>query len=65
VSPGGAAAKAGLKPGDVVVAADGQIVQAFDQLIVIVQEHKPGDRISMTYYPKNSSKKRTITVTLG
>jgi len=65
VSPGGAAAKAGLKPGDVVVAADGQIVQAFDQLIVIVQEHKPGDRITVTYYPKNSSKKRTITVTLG
>jgi S1-C subfamily serine protease len=64
VSPGGAAAKAGLKPGDVVVAADGQIVQAFDQLIVIVQEHKPGDRISITYYPKNSSKKVTKTVTL-
>jgi S1-C subfamily serine protease len=65
VSPGGPAAKAGLKPGDVVVAADGQVVQAFDQLIVIVQEHKPGDRISLTYYPKNSSKKVTKTVTLG
>jgi S1-C subfamily serine protease len=64
VSPGQAAAKAGLKPGDVIVAADGQIVQAFDQLIVIVQEHKPEDRISITYYPKNSSKKVTKTVTL-
>ena len=65
VSPGGPADKAGLKPGDVVVAADGRIVQAFDQLIIIVQEHKPGDRISLTYYPKNSSKKVTTTVTLG
>ncbi|HVU93335.1 MAG TPA: trypsin-like peptidase domain-containing protein, partial [Jatrophihabitans sp.] len=65
VSPGGPAAKAGLKPGDVIVAADGQVVQAFDQLIVIVQEHKPGDRIKVTYYPKNSSTKRTIAVTLG
>jgi S1-C subfamily serine protease len=65
VSPGGAAAKAGLKPGDVIVAADGHTVQAFDQLIVIVQKHKPGDRISVTYYPKNSSKKVTRTVTLG
>ncbi len=65
VSPGGPAAKAGLKPGDVVIVADHQIVQAFDQLIVIVQEHKPGDRISLTYYPKNSAKKVTITVKLG
>jgi len=65
VSPGGPAAKAGLKPGDVVVAADGRVVQAFDQLIVIVQQHEPGDRIKVAYYPKNSSTKRTATVTLG
>jgi S1-C subfamily serine protease len=65
VSPGGPADQAGLKPGDVVVAADGRIVQAFDQLIIIVQEHKPGDRIPLTYYPKNSSKKVTTIVTLG
>ena len=65
VSPGGPAAKAGLKPGDVVVAADGRVVQAFDQLIVIVQQHDPGDRIKVTYYPKNSATKRTVTVTLG
>jgi S1-C subfamily serine protease len=65
VSPKGPAAKAGLKPGDVVVVADKQVVQAFDQLIVIVQKHKPGDRISVTYYPKNSGKKVTTTVTLG
>jgi S1-C subfamily serine protease len=65
VSPNGPAAKAGLKPGDVVVAADGQVVQAFDQLIVIVQQHEPGDRIEVTYYPKNSATKRTVAVTLG
>ncbi len=65
VSPGGPADNAGLNPGDVVIAADGNVVQAFDQLIIIVQEHTPGDRISVTYYPKNSSKKVTTTVTLG
>jgi S1-C subfamily serine protease len=65
VSPAGPAAKAGIKPGDVIVVADGQIVQSFDQLIVIVQEHKPGDKISVTYYLKNSAKKVTTKVTLG
>ena len=63
VSPGGPAAKAGLKPGDVVVVADHQVVQTFDQVIVIVQEHKAGDRIGITYY--RGSSKRTTTVTLG
>jgi S1-C subfamily serine protease len=65
VSPGGPAAKAGLKPGDVVVAADGQVVQSFDQLTVIVQQHVPGDRIGVTYYRSGTSQKVTTTVTLG
>jgi S1-C subfamily serine protease len=65
VSPGGPAAKAGLKPGDVIIVADGRVIQTFDQLTVIVEQHKPGDRISVTYYPKGSSNKATTTVTLG
>jgi S1-C subfamily serine protease len=65
VSPGGPADKAGLKPGDVIVVADGKVVQTFDQLTVIVEQRKPGDQISVTYYPKNSSTKRTVKVTLG
>jgi S1-C subfamily serine protease len=63
ITPGGAAAKAGLKAGDVVVAADGKSVLSYDELVVIVQGHKPGDRISVTYF--DGSAKKSATVTLG
>jgi S1-C subfamily serine protease len=63
VSPGGPASDAGLRPGDVVVVADKIAVQTFDQLIVIVQQHKPGDRIEVTYY--RGGDKRTTSVKLG
>ena len=65
VSPGGPAAKAGLHVGDVIVAAQGKVVQTFDQLVVIVQERQPGDRISVTYYPSGGARTKTATVTLG
>jgi S1-C subfamily serine protease len=63
VLPGQAAANAGLRDGDVVVAADGQVVAGFDQLVVVVQEHKPGNKIDITYLRGNA--KHTTTVTLG
>lgn len=65
ISPNGPADKAGLKRGDVVVAADGEVIQSFDQLTVIVAQHRPGDRIDVTYYRKGASDKSTTTVTLG
>ena len=64
VSPGGPGAKAGLKQGDVIIAADGQVIQTFDQLTVIVSQRRPGDRIDVTYYRKGTDQKRTVTVTL-
>ncbi len=63
IIPGQAAAKAGLQPGDVIVVADGKPVPSYDQLVVIVQAHKPGDSMSLTYF--RGSAKRTTTLTLG
>jgi S1-C subfamily serine protease len=63
VVPKGAAAKAGLANGDVIIVADGKPVQSYDQLVVIVQEHKPGDTIDVTYF--RGAKKRTAAITLG
>jgi S1-C subfamily serine protease len=39
------------------------VIVSYDQLVVVVQEHKPGDKISVTYY--SGADKKTATVTLG
>jgi S1-C subfamily serine protease len=63
VAPGGAAANAGLRSGDVIVTADGHSIISYDQLVVIVQEHRPGDKIAVTYF--RDGQKKTATITLG
>ena len=63
VVPKGAAAKAGLRNGDVIVIADGRAIVSYDQLVVIVQEHKPGDKMSVTFF--RGAAKKTASVTLS
>ena len=63
VDPDGAAAKAGLRAGDVVTVADGVRITNWDDLAVRVQLAKPGDTINLTYQRGSSS--RTVTATLG
>jgi S1-C subfamily serine protease len=63
VVPKGAAAKAGLKNGDVIIVADGKPIVSYDELVVTVQEHKPGATIDLTYY--RGAAKKTTTVTLS
>jgi S1-C subfamily serine protease len=63
ISPGGPAAKAGLQAGDVIVVADGKPIESYDQLVVIIQEHNPGDTIGVTYF--RGVKKINAAVTLA
>jgi putative serine protease PepD len=60
VNPGGPADKAGLKPGSVVVRADGRLVTSSDGLVAAVHAAAPGDRMQLTL-----SNGATITVTLA
>jgi putative serine protease PepD len=47
VAPGSPAAKAGLRPGDLVVAIDGQSVADYGELGARIRAHKPGDQVTL------------------
>jgi len=47
VEPGSAAAKAGLRPGDVIVSANGQPIVASNDLPVLLGQLKAGDRVQL------------------
>ncbi|GAA4964111.1 hypothetical protein GCM10023205_30160 [Yinghuangia aomiensis] len=48
VRAGGPADKAGIKPGDVVIAIDGKKVAGAEELIVAVRTKAPGDTVTLT-----------------
>ncbi|WP_435974190.1 trypsin-like peptidase domain-containing protein [Streptomyces sp. Qhu_M48] len=63
VTPDGPAAKAGLRPGDVITKVDGQRVHNGEELIVKIRAHRPGDRLELTL--TRDGKELTKTLTLG
>ncbi|MPY58487.1 S1C family serine protease [Streptomyces spongiae] len=63
VTPGGPAAKAGLKPGDVITKLDDTPIDSGPTLIGEIWTHEPGDKVTLTY--TRDKKTRTAEVTLG
>jgi putative serine protease PepD len=63
VQPNGAAAKAGLRPGDIVTAVDNRPVTTSTELTAAVRSHAPGQSATLTIRRGNDTK--TVTVTLG
>lgn len=57
-----AAKKAGVKPGDVIVSADGQRIKSSPELQEIIGKHKPGDIVSVIV--NRDGKELTIPITL-
>ena len=62
VQEGGAAAAAGIEPGDVIIGADGQKVSSFPELQEIVAKKRPGDKMSLTYLHNKKQKQETVTL---
>ena len=63
VVSGSPAAKAGLDQGDVIVNIGGTTIASAEDLQKVVQNDKPGQTVSITYYVGDS--KRTASATLG
>jgi putative serine protease PepD len=63
IVPGGAAAKAGLKSGDIITEIDGRAIASSDELIVAIRSHNVGEKIEVTY--KRNGVSKTVTLTLS
>ncbi|MFI8434294.1 S1C family serine protease [Streptomyces sp. NPDC079020] len=63
VTPGGPAARAGLKAGDVITKFNDTVVDSGPTLIGEIWTRKPGDKVTLTY--KRDGRTATAEVTLG
>jgi len=62
ILPGGPAAKAGLKAGDIILEIDGKAVANGDELIVAIRSHNVGDRLTVKF--QRGSATQTVSLTL-
>lgn len=65
VEPDSPAEDAGFKNGALIVALDGEEMRSNQALETILLKAEIGDTLTIEYYPHNSSRKRTTTITVG
>ncbi|MGI9145730.1 MAG: S1C family serine protease [Chloroflexota bacterium] len=63
VAPGSPAAKAGLRPKDVITEADGQQLTEESSLVQALSQHKPGETVPLSVL--RGGQQLTVQVTLG
>jgi putative serine protease PepD len=63
IQPGSAAAKAGVKSGDVITSVDGKPTTSPSGLRAVISGYKPGDKVTVTL--KRNGATKSIDVTLG
>lgn len=62
VSDASAAEEAGLKKGDVVVEMDGKPVNKMSELQEVTTQHRPGDKVKITYVRDKKTYKTEVTL---
>jgi serine protease Do len=62
VSPGGAAAKAGMKVGDVIVGYNGKPVKKNDDLVAMVMATKPGTTVPLRVLRNRAEQTLSVTI---
>jgi serine protease Do len=63
VQPDSPAIKAGLRKGDIIMAADQYIIQDPRDLSILIQRHQPGDKFTLVYL--RDTKVHQVNVVLG
>lgn len=63
VEPDTPAEKAGLKPGDLIIAVDNATVDESHRLVDLIRAHKPGDKVTLSVLRGNQ--RLTLEVILG
>lgn len=57
-----AAAAAGIKPGDVIIAVNGETVNTSPELQALIAQHRPGDKVKVKVNREGSEKEFTVTL---
>jgi len=60
VAPGTPADRAGVQPGDVIVAADGREVRIAEDFLAVLRRKAPGDRLELTLVRQGQERKVTL-----
>ena len=63
VTPNGPAAKAGLKPQDIIVSVDGKPVKDGDELVAIISEKAPGSTVRLGYIRDGKQQTAEVGIT--
>jgi len=62
VQPGSPAAKAGLQPGDLITAVNGQHVSSVNQFIATIANYSPGDTVTFTVHRGGNTQQIKVTL---
>jgi putative serine protease PepD len=62
VASDGPAAKAGLRPGDVLTAVGSQKLSSVEELFTALRQHEPGEHVSVAYLRDGQSRLAQVNV---